>query len=100
LTAWKITLHGTPQLYRKQILQPRRAQVNHIMSFWIRIFELGEDGLFVSFVIVLNLGFTCAGLLTRPHLAKSALETVIEDASSGKDVEFGDDTIESLQLES
>ena len=36
-------------------------------------------------------------LLTRPHLAKSALETVIEDASSGKDVEFGDDTIESLQ---
>ncbi|CAG7941825.1 unnamed protein product [Penicillium nalgiovense] len=35
--------------------------------------------------------------LTRPHRPKSALETVIEDASSGKDVEFGDDTIESLQ---
>lgn len=35
--------------------------------------------------------------LTRPHLPKSALETVIEDASSGKDLEFGDDTIESLQ---
>lgn len=35
--------------------------------------------------------------LVRPHLPKSALETVIEDASSGKDVEFGDDTIESLQ---
>ncbi|KAK4862156.1 hypothetical protein LT330_003294 [Penicillium expansum] len=35
--------------------------------------------------------------LQRPHLPKSALETVIEDASSGKDVEFGDDTIESLQ---
>ncbi|CAI7635500.1 unnamed protein product [Penicillium glandicola] len=35
--------------------------------------------------------------LLRPHLPKSALETVIEDASSGKDVEFGDDTIESLQ---
>ncbi|KAI3261597.1 hypothetical protein DTO012A9_2549 [Penicillium roqueforti] len=35
--------------------------------------------------------------LPRPHLPKSALETVIEDASSGKDVEFGEDTIESLQ---
>ncbi|KAJ5382789.1 hypothetical protein N7517_000700 [Penicillium concentricum] len=35
--------------------------------------------------------------LQRPHLPKSALETVIEDASSGKDLEFGDDTIESLQ---
>ncbi|CAG8886947.1 unnamed protein product [Penicillium egyptiacum] len=35
--------------------------------------------------------------LTRPHRPKSALETVIEDASSGKDVEFGDNTIESLQ---
>ncbi|KAJ5561768.1 hypothetical protein N7535_003771 [Penicillium sp. DV-2018c] len=35
--------------------------------------------------------------LPRPHLPKSALETVIEDASSGKDIEFGDDTIESLQ---
>lgn len=36
--------------------------------------------------------------LTRPKLPKSALETVIEDASSGKEsLEFGDDTIESLQ---
>jgi hypothetical protein len=35
--------------------------------------------------------------LPRPHLPKSALETVIEDASSGKDIDFGDDTIESLQ---
>ncbi|KAJ5481792.1 hypothetical protein N7475_000604 [Penicillium sp. IBT 31633x] len=35
--------------------------------------------------------------LPRPHLPKSALETVIEDASSGKDIEFGDDTLESLQ---
>ncbi|CAG8022278.1 unnamed protein product [Penicillium salamii] len=35
--------------------------------------------------------------LPRPHLPKSALETVIEDASSGKDVDLGDDTIESLQ---
>lgn len=35
--------------------------------------------------------------LPRPNLPKSALETVIEDASSGKDGDFGDDTIESLQ---
>ncbi|CAI7592203.1 unnamed protein product [Penicillium bialowiezense] len=35
--------------------------------------------------------------LPRPHLPKSALETVIEDASSGKEIDFGDDTIESLQ---
>ncbi|CAG8940319.1 unnamed protein product [Penicillium salamii] len=35
--------------------------------------------------------------LPRPHLPKSALETVIEDASSGKDIDLGDDTIESLQ---
>lgn len=35
--------------------------------------------------------------LPRPHLPKSALETVIEDASSGKDLDLGDDTIESLQ---
>jgi hypothetical protein len=35
--------------------------------------------------------------LPRPHLPKSALETVIEDASSGKDDEFGNDTLESLR---
>ncbi|CAG8118482.1 unnamed protein product [Penicillium olsonii] len=35
--------------------------------------------------------------LPRPHLPKSALETVIEDASSGKEVDLGDDTLESLQ---
>ncbi|KAJ5361037.1 hypothetical protein N7541_001881 [Penicillium brevicompactum] len=35
--------------------------------------------------------------LPRPHLPKSALETVIEDASSGKEIDIGDDTIESLQ---
>jgi hypothetical protein len=35
--------------------------------------------------------------LPRPHLPKSALETVIEDANSGKDIDIGDDTIESLQ---
>lgn len=36
--------------------------------------------------------------LARPKLPKSALETVIEDASSGKEaLNMGDDTIESLQ---
>ncbi|OQE28470.1 hypothetical protein PENSTE_c003G04706 [Penicillium steckii] len=36
--------------------------------------------------------------LARPKLPKSALETVIEDASSGKEaLDLGDDTIESLQ---
>ncbi|KAG0155213.1 hypothetical protein PDIDSM_787 [Penicillium digitatum] len=35
--------------------------------------------------------------LPEPLNEKDALEAVIEDASSGKDVEFGDDTIESLQ---
>ncbi|OGE48104.1 hypothetical protein PENARI_c032G10249 [Penicillium arizonense] len=35
--------------------------------------------------------------LPRPHLPKSALEAVIEDASSGKDDEFGNDTLESLR---
>lgn len=36
--------------------------------------------------------------LARPKLPKSALETVIEDANSGKEaLDLGDDTIESLQ---
>jgi hypothetical protein len=42
-------------------------------------------------------GKTTRPPLPRPHLPKSALETVIEDASSGKDIDLGDDTIESLQ---